>query len=120
MIMRGARDEKRNRKTDSNAAYRLCVQPCLLYTSIHVGLVLVLGFVLYPAFKKSSRKKMAWYDWICMLLCAAMPVYVIIRYAVFISTGFAGENIDIIMGTLLIALVMECSRSCLLYTSRCV
>ena len=32
--------------------------------AIHVGMILVLGFALYPAFKKSSRKKIAWYDWI--------------------------------------------------------
>lgn len=89
---------------------RLLQMVNIKHHAIHVGLVLVLGYILYPAFKKSSRKKMAWYDWICMLLCAAMPVYVFIRYPVFISTGFSGENIDIIMGTLLIALVMECSR----------
>lgn len=78
--------------------------------AIHVGLILVLGFALYPAFKKSSRKRIAWYDWIFMALSAAMPIYVFIRYPVFISTGFQGETIDIIMGTILIFLVLECSR----------
>ena len=39
-----------------------------------------------------------------------MPVYVFVRYPVFISTGFSGETTDIVMGTLLILLVMECSR----------
>lgn len=39
-----------------------------------------------------------------------MPIYVFIRYPVFISTGFQGETIDIIMGTILILLVLECSR----------
>ncbi len=34
--------------------------------AIHVGLVLVIGFLLYPAFKKSSRKKVVWYDWILL------------------------------------------------------
>lgn len=89
---------------------RLLQMVNIKHHAIHVGLVLVLGFALYPAWKKSSRKKMAWYDWICVILCAAMPVYVFVRYPVFISTGFAGENIDILMGTLLIVLVMECSR----------
>ncbi len=78
--------------------------------AIHVGLILVLGFALYPAFKKSSRKKIAWYDWIFALVSAAMPVYVFVRYPVFISTGFQGETIDIIFGTILILLVLECSR----------
>lgn len=78
--------------------------------AIHVGLVLVLGFALYPAFKKSSRKKIVWYDWIFVALSAIMPIYVFLRYPTFISTGFQGETIDIILGTILIILVLECSR----------
>ncbi len=78
--------------------------------AIHVGLILVLGFALYPAFKKSSRKKIAWYDWIFIALSAVMPVYVFVRYPAFISTGFQGETIDIILGTVLIVLVLICSR----------
>lgn len=78
--------------------------------AIHVGLVLVLGFLYYPAYKKASRKKVAWYDWICIVLSAAMPCYVFYRYMDWTSTGFRPTSLDIIMGTLLILLVMECSR----------
>ena len=79
------------------------------HLAIHVGLILVLGFALYPAFKKASRRKIPWYDWIFIVLSAAMPVYVFIRYPVFISTGFQGDPIDIILGTILIVLVLICS-----------
>lgn len=89
---------------------RLLQMVNIKHHAIHVGLVLVLGFALYPAFKKSSRKRIPWYDWICIALSAVMPVYVFIRYPVFISTGFQGETIDVVMGTILILLVMECSR----------
>ena len=89
---------------------RLLQMVNIKHHAIHVGMILVLGFALYPAFRRSSRKKIAWYDWIFVALCAVMPVYVFVRYPVFISTGFSGETIDIIMGTLLILLVMECSR----------
>lgn len=78
--------------------------------AIHVGLILMLGFALYPAFKKTSRKKIAWYDWILIAFSAVMPVYVFIRYPTFISTGFQGDTIDIVMGTILIVLVLICSR----------
>ncbi|MBE6910625.1 MAG: TRAP transporter permease [Ruminococcaceae bacterium] len=78
--------------------------------AIHVGLILVLGFALYPAFRKSSRRKIAWYDWLFIAASAVMPVYVFVRYPTFISTGFQGETIDIIFGTILILLVLECSR----------
>ena len=39
-----------------------------------------------------------------------MPIYVFLRYPTFISTGFQGEMIDVVMGTIMIFLVMECSR----------
>ena len=78
--------------------------------AVHVGMVLVLGFLFYPALKKSSRKKVAWYDWICIALSVAMPCYVFYRYMDWTSTGFRPTTLDIIMGTLLILLVMECSR----------
>lgn len=78
--------------------------------AIHVGLILTLGFAFYPAYKKASRKRIAWYDWICIAFSAVMPIYVFLRYPTFISTGFKGETIDIVMGTILIFLVMECSR----------
>ena len=41
--------------------------------AIHVGLILVLGFALYPATKKSSRKSIPWYDWIFIGLSALIP-----------------------------------------------
>jgi len=78
--------------------------------AIHVGLVLVLGFALYPAFKNSSRKKIPWYDWICIGFSAVMPVYVFMRYNAFISTGFRASGMDLFMGAVLILLVLECSR----------
>ncbi|MDO4620776.1 MAG: TRAP transporter permease, partial [Lachnospiraceae bacterium] len=89
---------------------RLFMMVNLKHHAIHVGLMLVLGYLMYPAFKKSSRKKVAWYDWILVALSAAMPVYVFVRYPVFISTGFTPSQMDIIMGTILILLVLEIAR----------
>ena len=130
-IMEKYEKESRTRKFTADWLNKLVYVLCLAFTlyhlayasgihvlqmvnikhhAIHVGLVLVIGFLLYPAFKKSSRKKVAWYDWVLFALSAVMPIYVFIRYPVFISTGFQGETIDIIMGTILILLVLECSR----------
>ncbi|MBR0209873.1 MAG: TRAP transporter permease [Firmicutes bacterium] len=89
---------------------RLLQMVNIKHHAIHVGMILVLGFALYPAFKKSSRKKIAWYDWIFIALSAAMPIYVFIRYPTFISTGFEGETVDIIFGTVQIILLLICSR----------
>lgn len=130
-VMEKFEKESRTRNFDSKWLKRIVYFICLAFTvyhlayasgirllqmvnikhhAIHVGLILILGFALYPAFKKSSRKKMAWYDWIFIALSVIMPIYVFIRYPVFISTGFAGENIDIILGTILIVLVLVASR----------
>lgn len=89
---------------------RLLQMVNIKHHAIHVGLVMVLGFALYPAFKKSSRKTIAWYDWICIVLSAVMPVYVFYRYLDWTSTGFKPTSMDMIMGTILILLVLECSR----------
>ena len=67
---------------------RLLQMVNIKHHAIHVGLILILGFALYPAFKKSSRKKIAWYDWIFIALSVIMPIYVFVRYPTFISTGF--------------------------------
>lgn len=130
-IMEKYEKESRTRNFDAKILVKINYIICLFFTvyhlayasgitlfqmvnikhhALHVGLVLVLGFALYPAFKHSSRKKIPWYDWICIILSAIMPVYVFIRYPVFISTGFKASTLDLIVGTILILLVLECSR----------
>ncbi len=123
--------ESRTRNFDAKSLVKIVYVLCFLFTvyhlayasgvrfmqmvnikhhAIHVGLVLVLGFAMYPAFKKSSRTRIAWYDWACIALSACMPVYVFARYNVFISTGFQLSVLDIVVGSILILLVLECSR----------
>ncbi|MBR4578314.1 MAG: TRAP transporter permease [Oscillospiraceae bacterium] len=129
-IMEKYEKESRTRSFDAKALKMVFYYLCLAFTvyhlayasgirllqmvnikhhAIHVGLILVLGFALYPAFKRSSRNKISWYDWIFIVASAVMPVYVFVRYPVFISTGFQGETIDIIIGTIMILLVLIAS-----------
>ena len=82
----------------------------LKHHAIHVGLILILSFVLYPAWEKASRKKLAWYDYIFTAIAVAEPIYVFARYEAFISTGFKPSTLDLIMGTLLVVLVLEATR----------
>lgn len=81
-----------------------------LHRSLHVGMMLVMAFVLYPATKKSSRSKMAWYDYLFSALAMAVVVYIWSDYAGFINRMGMPNTMDVIMGTLLILLVMEASR----------
>ena len=82
----------------------------LKHHAIHVGLILILSFVLYPAWEKASRKKIAWYDYIFTAIAIAEPIYVFLRYDAFISTGFKPNMVDLVMGTLLVILVLEATR----------
>ncbi|BAK97331.1 putative transporter [Oscillibacter valericigenes Sjm18-20] len=123
--------ESRTRNFDLQALVKIVYVLCFLFTvyhlayasgirfmqmvnvkhhAIHVGLILVLGFAMYPAFKKSSQKRIAWYDWILIALSVCMPIYVFARYDAFISTGFQPSTLDIVVGSILVLLVLECSR----------
>ncbi len=89
---------------------RLMQMVNLKHHAIHVGLILILSFVLYPAWEKASRKKVAIYDWVFVLLSLAEPIYVFARYDTFISTGFKPSTMDVVMGTILVVLVLEATR----------
>jgi len=78
--------------------------------SIHVGAILLLGFAMYPAFRKSSRKHIAWYDWILMALSVAIPIYMWVNYFSIVDRAAAPTTMDVVMGTILVLLVLEASR----------
>nr|WP_293995178.1 TRAP transporter permease [uncultured Fusobacterium sp.] len=82
----------------------------LKHRSIHVGMILFMTFAIYPAFKKSSRKKIAWYDYILMLLSVIIPVYMWINYQAIIDRVGNADKVDVIMGTILVLLVIEGAR----------
>src|SRR5215469_6505956 len=52
----------------------------LQHRSLHVGMMLALGFVMYPFAKKSSYKRVSWVDWLLITLSIAVPVYVWVDY----------------------------------------
>ncbi len=81
-----------------------------LHRSLHVAMMLVMAFFLYPATGKSSRRTIAWYDYILAIMAASVAVYVWTDYVNFINRMGMPNTMDIIMGTMLIVLVMEASR----------
>lgn len=82
----------------------------LRHRSIHVGMILFMTFAAYPAFKKSSRKVIAWYDYILMILSIVIPAYMWINYQAIIDRVGDANQMDVIMGTILVLLVIEASR----------
>nr|WP_312579345.1 TRAP transporter permease [Sedimentibacter sp.] len=80
------------------------------HRSLHVAMMLFMTFFLYPATKKTSRKKPTWYDIIFAALSIAVAAYVWIDYSNFINRMGSPNTMDIIMGTILIITVLEASR----------
>ena len=73
-------------------------------------MILVMTFAIYPAFKRSSRKVIAWYDYILMILSVIIPVYMWVNYQAIIDRVGDANLTDVIMGTILVALVIEAAR----------
>lgn len=82
----------------------------LKHRSIHVGMILILAFALYPATKKASRKVIAWYDYALMALSAAVPIYMCLDYINIINRAGRPNTMDVVIGTILTLIVLEATR----------
>ncbi|MBN2875920.1 MAG: TRAP transporter permease [Spirochaetales bacterium] len=82
----------------------------LKHRSLHVALILALGFIFYPFRKKGDRKKVAWYDLVLGALAMATTVYVFVDYLGIIGRAGTPNVADLIVGVTLIVLVMESAR----------
>lgn len=82
----------------------------LIHRSIHVSMMLVLTFLMYPMCKKSSFTTPSILDWILAALSLAAPIYISTNYLGVVERAGNANMMDMIMATLLVALVLEASR----------
>ncbi|MBQ9378029.1 MAG: TRAP transporter large permease subunit, partial [Schwartzia sp.] len=82
----------------------------LVHRSLHVAMILSLGFLMYPAAKGSDMTKPSLLDWLLALLSFAAPVYIWYDYLGVVERAGNPNDTDLYMATLLVALVLECSR----------
>ncbi|MDR1873483.1 MAG: TRAP transporter permease [Synergistaceae bacterium] len=82
----------------------------LVHRSLHVAMILVLGFVMYPFSKKSSYKKVTWCDWVLIALSIIVPLYIQGDYMGVISRAGRANTPDLVIATLLVLLVLEGAR----------
>ncbi|MDR3232018.1 MAG: TRAP transporter permease [Synergistaceae bacterium] len=82
----------------------------LVHRSLHVAMMLALGFVMYPFGKNSSFKKVSVFDWALIALAIAVPLYVWGDYMGVIDRAGRSNVPDQVMATLLVLLVLEGSR----------
>ena len=78
--------------------------------SIHVAMMLILSFALYPATKKASRKTIAWYDYVLMALSAVTAIYMYTNYNTIVNRAGVVNGTDVIVGAILTVLVLEATR----------
>ncbi len=78
--------------------------------SVHLGFVLTLVYLLYPARSKHDLHKLAWYDVILAILGAMVCGYIVYNYDVIVLEAGPPTDMDLIFGTLAIGLVLEATR----------
>ena len=85
--------------------------PALLQRSVHVGVGFALIFLIFPASKKSSRKRVAWYDWLWFALSLSGVAYLIYEYQdIVTSRGGMANQVDVIFSLITVVCVLEGSR----------
>ena len=82
----------------------------LQHRSIHVAMMLILSFALYPATKKASRKTIAWYDYVLMILSAVTAIYMYTNYNTIVNRAGVVNGTDVLVGAILTVLVLEATR----------
>lgn len=82
----------------------------LIHRSIHVSMMLVLTFLMYPMTKNSSFTTPSIIDWILVAASLAAPIYISTDYQGFVERAGNANTMDMAMATLLVALVLEASR----------
>lgn len=84
--------------------------PALLQRAVHLGVGFALIFLIFPA-SKSSRKQVAWYDWIWFLLSLTGMTYLIYEYQdIATSRGGMANQTDVIFSIITVICVLEGSR----------
>ena len=82
----------------------------IVMRSIHLGFLLLLTYCLYPAWKRTSRTSIAWYDWLLAGSGFLLAFYHWIFESELIQRSGEPTTIDLIVGGIVIVLVFEAAR----------
>jgi TRAP transporter 4TM/12TM fusion protein len=85
------------------------VVPTYLLRPLHVGMILFLAFLLFPM-TKSLRNRLTLLDIVLALASVAVIGYVVLQGDEFGDRAIAPERIDLIIGIIFIALLLEATR----------
>ncbi|KQL46458.1 C4-dicarboxylate ABC transporter permease [Brevibacillus choshinensis] len=82
----------------------------LKHRSLHVAIVLCLIFVLYPGWKRASRKTLSLLDGLLAVLSIGTAGYIFVYYMDIVNRGGIPSSLDVIFATITCLLVLEASR----------
>jgi TRAP transporter 4TM/12TM fusion protein len=85
------------------------IVPTAVLRPLHVGMMLVLTFLLFPIARR-YRDRIMWFDVVLLLLGTASIVYLLMGGDDFWDRNSSPERTDILLGVILILLVLEAAR----------
>lgn len=77
---------------------------------IHLTLILILVFLIFPVRKKGEMEKASLLDWILIALALSSGIYIIINYQEIVLRAGIPTRADIIFGIIMILLILEACR----------
>jgi TRAP transporter 4TM/12TM fusion protein len=84
--------------------------PSTLQRAPHVGLALVLVYILYAARRTGKSEAVPWFDWVCILASAAVAFYHVVFYEELIYKAGDYNRLDFFVSLIAVLLVVEASR----------
>lgn len=85
--------------------------PATQLRPLHLGFVMLLAFLLYPASKKMKRvNKLPWYDIVLAGLAMACCLYIALQHVELAMRSGKYTTTDVAVGVVLILLLAECCR----------
>ncbi|MDR1934754.1 MAG: TRAP transporter permease [Candidatus Accumulibacter sp.] len=76
----------------------------------HVGFALVLIYILYAVIRSKNSETVRWFDWICIVLSAAVALYHVVFYQALIYKAGNYNDFDFFVSLVAVLLVLEASR----------
>ncbi|MFS0555904.1 TRAP transporter permease [Brevibacillus sp. 179-C9.3 HS] len=82
----------------------------LQHRSLHVAVVLCLIFLLYPGWKKASRKSLSLLDGVLAIVALGTAGYIFVYYMEIVNRGGIPSTLDVVFAAITCILVLEASR----------
>ncbi|MDD2573246.1 MAG: TRAP transporter permease [Bacillota bacterium] len=86
------------------------VFPSTLQRAPHVGVALIIIFILYPARRGSKSNRVPWYDYMLALLGFAAAAYHVIYYKELVWRAGVYNTNDMIISVIAVLLIIEATR----------